>query len=315
MGLLSRRREDRWSWEAGEFVRFAGMIDNFHGSRDGRGMALERGEVFYTRSEGASLIEIRQEAGHWEGSYGGISLPLPVIGSIHSGRSSSRYVPGRERPTAIDSGGVAFITSTRVAFAGNKLTREWRYKDILRVAPGKGDSFGRRAMYISVSRRQKVSALGYVKHDCEEFEFLLGLALARFLDREAEYREDLLLEAAFHYQKAPKGLVKRLEARETQQAGPGARLPQRSVYEGSPRLGTPAEVDGWVVYKPTAVTGADGTRVQFHITNDGDDPSEPYWYSYWPDTEEDTDGKYYASPQEALDSLVHWASKANLGGR
>lgn len=85
-------------------------------------MALDRGEVTYASLEDASLIEVQREPGRWEGSSGGISLPLLVLGSVYSGRSSSQYVPGCERPTELDKGGVAYVTSTRVAFAGDKKT-------------------------------------------------------------------------------------------------------------------------------------------------------------------------------------------------
>jgi hypothetical protein len=315
------------------------MIDDFQGRRDSGGMALERGEVAYATLEDASLIEVQREAGRWEGSSGGISLPLPVLGSVYSGRSSSQYVPGRERPTELDRGGMAFVTSTRVAFAGNKHAREWRLKDVLRVAPGKANTFGRRAMYIAVSKRQRVSAVGYANWGCEEFEFLLGLALARHLGRVEEFRWDLLAVAGDHYSRAPRNstvadgfqheMLRALDALDDNPPGALSRpapstgssepapstAPRRDPRHGQrpSKLGRPKQVDGWTVYEPAPVVGADGLSVQFHITNDSDDPSVPLWYSYWPDTESDTDGEYYDSPRDALEALVRWAATRPLG--
>jgi hypothetical protein len=339
MGWASKRKENRWATAAEHLLRWNRMIDDFEGLRHSGGMALERGEVPYAALEDASLIEVQREAGRWEGSSGGISLPLPVLGSVYSGRSSSQYVPGRERPTELDKGGLAYVTSTRVAFAGNKQTREWRFKDVLRVAPGKANTFGRRAMYIAVSNRRRVSALGYAKWGCEEFEFLLGLALARHLRRVDEFRGELLAVAGDHYGKAPRsskladdfrdemlraveshygkgpmGLATPLAERDTVQPAKQA-PPQRPSRGGggAVRLGRPKRVDGWTVYEPTPVIGADGVSARFHITNDSDDPAVPLWYSYWPDTEADTDGEYYDTPGDALEALVEWAAKTRLG--
>jgi hypothetical protein len=339
MGWVGQRKGNRWATTANDLLRWNRMIDDFQGLRRGGGIALERGEIPYATLEDASLIEVQREAGRWEGSSSGISLPLPVLGSMYSGRSSSQYVPGRERPTELDKGGIAYVTSTRVAFAGNKQTREWRFKDLLRVAPGKANSFGRRAMYIAVSRRQRVSALGYPSSGCEEFEFLLGLALARHLRRVDEFREELLAVAGDHYSKAPRNsgvaeafreqmlsaAAKHYDTGTTALPPPPAQgdrdQPGQSVSaqpaargaDAAARLGRPRQVDGWTVYEPTPVVGADGVVGRFHITNDSDDPSMPLWYSYWPDTERDTDGEYYDSPRAALDALVVWAAGTRLG--
>lgn len=339
MGWASQRKENRWATAANDLLRWNRLIDTFQGLRQGGGMALERGEVPYVMLKDASLIEVQREAGRWEGSSSGISLPLPVLGSVYSGRSSSQYIPGRERPTELDKGGLAYVTSTRVAFAGNKQTREWRFKDVLRVAPGKANTFGRRAMYIAVSKRQRVSALGYPTRGCEEFEFLLGLALARHLRRVDEFRGELLAVAGDHYSKAPRSSRLADDFRdemltavalhydkgpialssppvEPGSAQPRGRVSQRPVArggEGAVRLGRPKQVDGWTVYEPTPVMGADGVSARFHITNDSDDPSAPLWYSYWPDTEADTDGEYYDSPRNALEALVEWAARTSLG--
>ncbi len=339
MGWVSQRKDNRWATTAHDLLRWNRMIDDFQGLRHSGGMALERGETAYAELKDASLIEVQREAGRWEGSSGGISLPLPVLGSVYSGRSSSQFVPGRERPTELDKGGIAYVTSTRVAFAGNKQTREWRFKDVLRVAPGKANTFGRRAMYIAVSKRQRVSALGYASWGCEEFEFLLGLALARHLRRVDEFREELLAVAGDHYSKAPRNsevaddfreeMLRAVAAHygngpiglpappgECDSAQPGKRVspqPGARRADAAARLGRPRQVDGWTVYEPTPVMGADGVSVRFHITNDSDDPSVPLWYSYWPDTEGDTDGNYYESPGEALAALVEWAAGLRLG--
>lgn len=212
MAWLAGRRQAHWTRDAAEYRRWNELIGNLRGSREGAGMALAQDELLYASEQKASLIEVRREPGRWESSSSGVSIPVPVFGRVYSGQGQSRYIPGEAKPTELDGDGTVYVTNKRIAFAGNKSAREWRFDDILRAAPGPGAKSSQKAMYIAVSKRQKVSAFGYRRHGSEEFEFLCGLALARHQGTVDDFRLDLLIAATEHYEKAPGAVRKRLSS-------------------------------------------------------------------------------------------------------
>jgi hypothetical protein len=63
-------------------------------------------------------------------------------------------------------------------------------------------------------------------------------------------------------------------------------------------VGRKKNVDGWEVYP---VRGKHG---DYGITNDSDDPANPKWYAYHKADETDVDGKYYKTPNDALDAIA-----------
>jgi hypothetical protein len=64
------------------------------------------------------------------------------------------------------------------------------------------------------------------------------------------------------------------------------------------KLPKPKVEDGWTIYDIDLL----GTK--YGITNDSDDPKDPKWYSYDGNTEEDTDGESYATPEAAMAALI-----------
>ena len=199
--------ENEWKAEDEHLRSLLQAAQSYVGAPEGVGGALQlrAGEHSLFVLETAQLIEPRKERGtyvggspgytipgerpHHVGAYSGFSFRIAKgvrfnvggsRGSLVGGTPSIRvpavrpdYVPGEEVPTAIDSGTVT-ITDQRVVFQGDKQAREWPFGKLLGFeSRGEWTSF-------QSSGRQKVSGVGYGPENCRQWEFMLGLAFARF---------------------------------------------------------------------------------------------------------------------------------------
>lgn len=256
MGWLEKRRTARWIAHNEVLAGWLEDVDSYRGGTSSRDMSLGRGERIYYNYAGASLVEIKRGQGHYEGSSSGISVPLPLGLRAYGGSSRGRYVPGEEKPTKLDDG-TCYITNQRVTFAGTRQVREWRLDRILAAAPGSGAGWGHSAFYISVSNRQKVSAVGVSRRVEPELGFMLALVLARHRRQEPRLRSELEELVRQHRAAAPPKLLQALGACEA--------LPSGRVPDG------PAQITGG---------GPSGGRLRVRTKQDEviEDPSEDHLF-------------------------------------
>jgi hypothetical protein len=168
----------------------------------GRSVQLKRGEVAYLAAGGAGLVETRRGPGHYLGSYGGASFRVAKGITVRSGSSRGTYVPGEEQFVPIDTNGMAVITNQRVMFSGARQAREWSFAKLLgfEVVEPPG------VVFIQVSNRQKVSAVGF--GDGTRLAVArLELALADFNDTRPALIERMAREVAAHDQAKPAPFV------------------------------------------------------------------------------------------------------------
>ena len=172
-----QRAYDAWEHERDEAAALVEAASTFEGTTTNE-LMLKGNERVFLIVEGASLIEDRRGAGHWEGRSSGFSVPVASIGGrsirYHVGQSRGHYVQGAPVPTAIDHG-KAFITDQRVVFMGGKQTRECAYAKLLGVEHESGG-----VTVFSVSNRQKATVIACGSEAAGTFVFRLDLALAHY---------------------------------------------------------------------------------------------------------------------------------------
>jgi hypothetical protein len=139
---------------------------------------LKAGETVFATVNGASLIEDRRGAGHWEGHSSGVSVPVGSIGGhavrYHVGASRGHYVQGSPTATAVDTGTV-FVTNQRVIFQGARQTRECLFAKLVGFEHTTDGS-----TIFSVSNKQKPTTVRYGPKVAGWFDFRLDLALAHY---------------------------------------------------------------------------------------------------------------------------------------
>jgi hypothetical protein len=115
----------RWQAQRDGYAELLELAKTFNGVGSDEIM-LGSDEALFYKVTGASLIEERRGAGHYEGRSSGFSVPVGSIGGrtvrYHVGSSRGHFVQGTPAPTAIDTG-TAFITNKRVIFEGAHQTR------------------------------------------------------------------------------------------------------------------------------------------------------------------------------------------------
>jgi hypothetical protein len=139
---------------------------------------LKPGEAVFAKVTGASLVEERRGAGHWQGGSTGVSVPIGSIGGhairYHIGATRGHFVQGAPSPTAIDTGTV-FVTNKRVIFQGSRQTRECSFDKLIGFQHSDDGS-----TTLSVSNRQKPTTIHYGPKLSGWFDFRLDLALANY---------------------------------------------------------------------------------------------------------------------------------------
>jgi len=172
-----QRTYDTWEHDRDEAAALVEAARTFEGTTT-NDLMLKRNERVFLIVDGASLIEDRRGAGHWEGRSSGFSVPVASIGGrsirYHVGQSRGHYVQGAPVPTAIDHG-KAFITDERVVFLGGKQTRECAFAKLLGVEHESGG-----VTVFSVSNRLKATVIACGSEAAGTFVFRLDLALAHY---------------------------------------------------------------------------------------------------------------------------------------
>ena len=172
-----QRAYDAWEHDRDEAAALVEAARTFEGTTSDE-LILRKNEHVFLIVDGASLIEDRRGAGHWEGRSSGFSVPVASIGGrsirYHVGQSRGHYVQGAPVPTAIDHG-KSFITDQRVVFLGGKQTRECAFAKLLGVEHESGG-----VTVFSVSNRQKATVVACGSEAAGTFVFRLDLALAHY---------------------------------------------------------------------------------------------------------------------------------------
>ena len=172
-----QRVYDAWKHDREDAAALLETARTFEGTTT-NDLMLKKNEHVFLIVDGASLIEDRRGAGHWEGRSSGFSVPVASIGGrsirYHVGQSRGHYVQGAPVPTAIDHG-KAFITDQRVVFMGGKQTRECAYAKLLGVEHESGG-----VTVFSVSNRQRATVIACGSEAAGTFVFRLDLALAHY---------------------------------------------------------------------------------------------------------------------------------------
>ncbi len=152
---------------------------------------LKAGERMLATLSGATLIEPRKGAGHWEGRCQGVSVHVPGTRSMRYrvGASHGTFVQGVEHPAVIDVGAFT-LTTTRAVFAGSKQTREWAWSKLISVTHASDANW----TMLSVSNRQKVSGIGYDAAHASLCRFWIDFAVARATDSLPQLVESLEAE-------------------------------------------------------------------------------------------------------------------------
>jgi len=140
------KRLRKWQAERDERAELLECAQEFV-REDTDEIVLGRHEALFFQMSGVSLIEDRVTAGHYEGGYSGLLLPIGRVGgrTLRYGFGASRghYVRGPAVPTVIDTGSV-FVTNERVIFQGLAQTRECRFARLISVRHSDADGSGRR---------------------------------------------------------------------------------------------------------------------------------------------------------------------------
>ncbi len=153
------------------------LAQSYKGDRTSE-ILLQPGEAQFAKVSGASLIEDRRGAGHYEGRSSGFSVPVVSLGGhqvrYRVGVSSGNFVQGAPVSTSIDTG-TLFVTDKRVIFQGGKQTRECLFAKLVGFvhSPDGATTF-------SVSNRQKPTTVHYGPELAGWFDFRLDLALAHY---------------------------------------------------------------------------------------------------------------------------------------
>jgi hypothetical protein len=168
----------RWQAQRDGYADLVQVARTFSGSSSGE-LMLQPGEAVFYKVTGASLVEPRRTAGHYEGKSSGISVPVASIGGrsvrYRVGASRGHYVQGAPVPTPVDTGTV-YITNRRVIFQGAKQTRECAFAKLIGFQHADREG----STTFSVSNRQKPTTIHYGPKLSGSFDFRLDLALAHF---------------------------------------------------------------------------------------------------------------------------------------
>jgi hypothetical protein len=193
MGWLERRRQrhaaeqaaaqaakvaavhDAWQKQLDEARDELGLAQTYYGEAGAapEGVLLKPGERLYLHARGALLVEVRHAPGHYVGGSQGVSLHIMKGVNYRVGSLRGHYEPGPESPTPLDEGDVT-ITDQRVAFTGEKQSREWLFDKLL----GYTHSTDAPWTALQVSNRQKVSGFAYDQDNADNVKFRLELALS-----------------------------------------------------------------------------------------------------------------------------------------
>jgi hypothetical protein len=172
-----QRAYEAWEHEHDEAAALLEAARTFEGTTTDD-LVLRRNEHVFLIVDGASLIDDRRTAGHWEGQSSGFSIPVASVRGrsirYHVGQSKGHYVQGSPVPTAIDHG-KAFITDQRVVFLGGRQTRECAYAKLLGFEHESGG-----VTVFSVSNRQKATVIACGSEAAGTLAFRLDLALAHY---------------------------------------------------------------------------------------------------------------------------------------
>lgn len=171
---LQQAALDRWQAQRDEYADLLRTAQTFNGT-GASDLMLGSGEAVFYKVTGASLIEPRRGAGHYQGRSQSVSIPIGGGMRYRTGGSRGHYVQGAPTPTAIDIGTV-YITSKRVIFQGAKQTRECAFTKLIGFQHDDRDGF----TTFSVSNRQKPTTIHYGPKLSASFDFRLDLALAHF---------------------------------------------------------------------------------------------------------------------------------------
>lgn len=195
-----------WQAECDGYVHLLELARTYAGESSSQALLLAPGEAAFATVTGASLIEERRGAGHWQGGSAGVSVPIGHVGGrsvrYRVGATRGHYVQGTPSPTAIDKGTVV-VTDRRVVFQGSGQTRECPFDKLVGIQHD--DAAG--SSTFSTSNRARPVTVHY------------GPALAGWFD----FRVDLALA---HYRGQVAALVTRLQqeltALQASRPGPGA---------------------------------------------------------------------------------------------
>jgi hypothetical protein len=165
---------DRWKVQRDEYADLLQTARTFNGI-GASGLILGPSEAVFCQVTGASLIEERRGAGHYQGRSRSVSIPIGLGVRYRTGGSRGHYVQGTPAPTAIDTGTV-YITNRRVIFQGARQTRECAFAKLIGFQHS--DSEG--STTFSVSNRQKPTTIHYGPSLSASFDFRLDLALAHY---------------------------------------------------------------------------------------------------------------------------------------
>jgi hypothetical protein len=150
----------------------------FDGVTDVDGLVLKPGERAFKIVQGASLVEDRARAAHWEGRSAGVSIPIGHIGRSpirwRVGKSSGHIVAATPVATAIDTGNL-YVTDRRIVFAGSRQTRECLFDKLLSFQFEDGGG-----VVLSVSNRQKATTILWGPDAKDEVHAAILLALAHY---------------------------------------------------------------------------------------------------------------------------------------
>lgn len=166
-----REQLQNWQNDRDDLVHRIDVVQQFRGEAAVEGFMLKKDERAFGIIEGAALIEPRRSPGHFEAGSSGVSFRIAKGVNYRVGATRGHYVPGPEEPAAIDVGRL-LISGRRIAFAGEKASREWLFDKVIAVENESGWTA------VQVSNRQKTSGFGYGSAVAAEVQFRLELALA-----------------------------------------------------------------------------------------------------------------------------------------
>lgn len=181
----------RWHAERDELDQFFHEAQHWDGIDADTPLVLHKDEKPLLVLQGAGLIEPRRGPGHYQGGYSGFSFRVAKGVSYRIGGSRGTFVQGEEKPTLIDSGTVT-ITDHRIVFEGSKQTREWAFTKLL----GYEHDEHQPSTLIHVSNRQKTSGILYDDAHTALVRFRIGLGVAMFTGKAADFAADIEQQVA-----------------------------------------------------------------------------------------------------------------------
>lgn len=152
------------------------------------GVVAKRDEVGVATIQGAGLIQVVRQQGHYTAGYGGVSYNLGGGVRLHAGRTRGHYVPGPDTEQQVDTG-VVHLTSARVLFVGAKFTREWLFDKLVGRQMYGNNHLG--WVDLAVSNRQKTSGFTFPPGIRVKIDLLLDMALALHTGGFEKLKDDL----------------------------------------------------------------------------------------------------------------------------